>query len=110
MQRRHSQACLSGATRQDQSQWAQTKTQEVPSELQETLFLLLSTIEHWHKLPKEVVESPYMEMIKSPLAMVLGNWLASGVEPDDIQRFLQAQSFCDFVKCNVEFAMDISGG
>jgi len=30
---------------------------------------------HWHELPREVVESPSLEIFKSSLAMVLGNWL-----------------------------------
>ncbi len=38
VQRGQSQALFSGAQWQDQRQWAQTETQEVPSEHQETLF------------------------------------------------------------------------
>ena len=30
---------------------------------------------HWHRLPWEVVESPSLEIFKSHLDMVLGNWL-----------------------------------
>ncbi|KFW91166.1 hypothetical protein N336_11717, partial [Phalacrocorax carbo] len=29
--------------------------------------------DHWHKLPREIVESPFLEIFKSRLAMVLGN-------------------------------------
>jgi len=29
----------------------------------------------WHRLPKEVMESLSLQMIKSCLDMVLGNWL-----------------------------------
>jgi len=31
--------------------------------------------EHWHRLPREVAERPYLEMFKSCLDMVLGNRL-----------------------------------
>ena len=30
---------------------------------------------HWHRLPREVVESPSLEIFKSHLDMVLGNQL-----------------------------------
>jgi len=32
-------------------------------------------IEHWHGLPREVVESPASDILTSCLDMVLGNWL-----------------------------------
>ena len=31
--------------------------------------------EHWHRLPREVVESPSLEVLRSRLDMVLGNRL-----------------------------------
>jgi len=31
--------------------------------------------EHWHRLPREAVESPSLEILKSQLDMVLGKWL-----------------------------------
>ncbi len=31
--------------------------------------------EYWHRLPREVVESPSLEIFKSHLDMVLGNQL-----------------------------------
>ena len=36
-------------------------------------FLTVSVIEHWHRLPKEVVESPTLEILKKNLDIVLGN-------------------------------------
>jgi len=53
---------------------AQTETQEVHSEHQETLFTVRVT-EHWHRFPREAVESPTLEILKSHLDMVLGNRL-----------------------------------
>ena len=38
------------------------------------LFTVLVT-EHWHRLPREAVESPSLEMFKSHLDMVLGSLL-----------------------------------
>lgn len=46
----------------DQRQWTQTKTEEVPSDKQETPFYWESD---WHKAPIEVVEFPYFEIYKS---------------------------------------------
>jgi len=60
VQRRRSQSFFSGA---------QTEAQEVPSEQQETLFF------YRHRLLKEVVESPKLEMFKIHLDMVLGSLL-----------------------------------
>ncbi len=54
---------------------AQTGTQEVPSEHQETLFFPVRMTEPWNRLPREVVESPSLEILKNYLDMVLGNWL-----------------------------------
>ena len=31
--------------------------------------------EHWHRLPREVVESPSLEILESHLDMVLASWL-----------------------------------
>ena len=39
------------------------------------LFFTVSMTKHRHKLPREVVESPSLEIFKSHLDTVLGNWL-----------------------------------
>jgi len=48
--------------------------QEIPSEHQETLFTVRLT-EHWHRLRREIVASPSLEILKSQLDTVLGNLL-----------------------------------
>ncbi|KAK4830344.1 hypothetical protein QYF61_010108 [Mycteria americana] len=37
-------------------------------------FFTVRVIEHWHRLPREAVESPSMEIFKSDLDIVLDNW------------------------------------
>lgn len=53
---------------------AQTETQKAPSEHQETL-LHRGLTEHWHMLPKDVVDCPALEIFKSHLDTVLGKQL-----------------------------------
>ncbi|KFQ88236.1 hypothetical protein N337_01037, partial [Phoenicopterus ruber ruber] len=36
-------------------------------------FFTVRVTEHWHRLPREAVESPSLEIFKSHLEMVLGN-------------------------------------
>jgi len=59
----------------DQRLSAQAETQQVPSEHQEALFFCVRVAEHWHRLPREVVESPCLEIFRSHLDTVLGNWI-----------------------------------
>jgi len=74
VQRGRSQALLGGAQWQDQRQWAQTETQQVLLEHQETLFYCEGD-QALHRFPREAVESPSFEIFKSHLDTVLGTWL-----------------------------------
>jgi len=47
-------------------------------------FCTVRTIKHWHKLPREVVESPFSEILKNCLDTVLGNLLEQGVGAEDL--------------------------
>ncbi|KFV78399.1 hypothetical protein N308_05559, partial [Struthio camelus australis] len=38
-------------------------------------FFTVRVTEHWHRLPREVVESPSLEIFKSHLDTILGNVL-----------------------------------
>ena len=38
-------------------------------------FFTVRVTEHWHRLLMEVMESPTLEILKSHLDTVLGNWL-----------------------------------
>ncbi|KFV82909.1 hypothetical protein N308_04394, partial [Struthio camelus australis] len=38
-------------------------------------FLTVRVTEHWHRLPREAVESPSLEIFKSHLGVILGNML-----------------------------------
>ena len=54
-------------------------------------FFTVRVTEHWHRLPSEFVELPFLEIFKSHLDMVLGNWLRwhfliRGLGQDDLQR------------------------
>ncbi|KAK4825064.1 hypothetical protein QYF61_023068 [Mycteria americana] len=85
----------SGAQCQDQRPWAQTGPQEVPSKHQETL-LSVRVTEHWHRLPREVVESPTLGILRSCLDTALGNqlWVAL-LEQMSSRGPFRPQPFCD---------------
>ncbi|KAK4817918.1 hypothetical protein QYF61_002759 [Mycteria americana] len=75
---------------QDQRQWAQTETREVPSEQQETLFYCVGD---WAlaQIAQGGCGVSILGDVQKPLNMVLGSllWVAlleQGVGPDDLQR------------------------
>lgn len=55
-------------------QWAQIKTQEIPSEPKKSFFIA-QVVEHWDRLLRGVVEFPPLEILDIQLDMVLGNLL-----------------------------------
>jgi len=65
-----SEALPSGAQQQDRRQWTHTETQEVHLNTRKHFFTVRAT-EHWHRLPRDVVVSPFRRC----LGMVLGNQL-----------------------------------
>jgi len=67
-----SQALFSGAQCQDQRRWAQTETQNFCLTIRKNCFTVRVT-KHWHRLPREVMESPSLEMFKSHLDAVTEN-------------------------------------
>ncbi|KAK4828099.1 hypothetical protein QYF61_023461 [Mycteria americana] len=50
------------------------KHQRFPLNIRKHCFTM-SVTEHWHRLPREVVECPSLEIFKSHMDMVPGNWL-----------------------------------
>jgi len=59
---------------QDRRQWTQTQTQGILFKHKKKFFTVRVT-EHWHRLPRGVVESPSLAIFKTCLDMVLGDWL-----------------------------------
>lgn len=91
MERKWSQGLFSGAQCQEKRQWAQTRTQEAPFEHQKALLCCVWVVEHWNRLPRDVVEFLSWGIFKRCLDMVLGTLLE--------QRFnrwtsCQSQPFC----------------
>lgn len=62
-------------------QWTQTEAQEVHPIRKH--FCTVSMVQHGHRLPREVVESPFLEITKICLDTVLGNLLEQEVGPGD---------------------------
>lgn len=61
-------------------------------------FFTVRVMEHWYRLPREVVEVPSLEIVKSSLDIVLGNLLQpslleQGAGPDDLQKSFPTSTF-----------------
>jgi len=60
-------------------------------------------VKHWHRLPREAVNAPSLEVFKARLDGALSSlvwWkmsllMAGGVEPDDLQGPFQPKPFYD---------------
>lgn len=93
----------SSAQPQDKRWGVQCETQEVPSELQVTLFYSW-VVEQWQRLPREVVESASLEVFPNHLNVALGSlvkvygprWSRGLVKQTPSDPF-HSQPFCDFV-------------
>ena len=74
MKRRERQAPFSGAQWQDQRQRAQTNTGG-SLWTSGNIFFTVRVTEDWHKMSREVVESPSLEILKKYLDIIMGNQL-----------------------------------
>lgn len=81
-----------GAQWQDKGQLTQTEAQKLCLNIRKTFFTFRVT-EYLNRLPREVLESPSLEILKTWLDVILCNLLqvnllSQGVELDDLQRSL----------------------
>jgi len=66
-------------------------------------------VNHWHRLPREVVDAPSLETVKAMLDGALSNLIqlkmslltAGGVGLDGLKRSLPTQTTLQFFDCNL---------
>lgn len=51
----------------DKRQLAKPKYKEFDLSIRKSFFFSLREVEHWHRLLREVVVSPFLELLKTPL-------------------------------------------
>ena len=51
------------------------KHERLPLNTRKDFFITVRVTKHWHRLLREVVESLFLEILKSHLDTILGNWL-----------------------------------
>lgn len=56
-----------------EEEWAQIKTHEIQFEHKPVF--AVKVVKHWNSLPREVVESPSLEIVRTCLYIVSGSWL-----------------------------------
>lgn len=83
-----------GAKHQGQRKWEETGTQEIPPEHEKNFALHVTKC--WHRVPRELEESPSLEILRSHLDTIL---MCPGVtaEPGELKCCLPSSSpwFCD---------------
>lgn len=72
----------------DLSQWAQAEVQEIP--FKHKNIFKVTVVKQWNRLPREITESPSLEIFRTWLDKVLSNLslltaaLSRGSGPDDL--------------------------
>lgn len=61
---KESRVSFSSLERQDRRQWTQVKIQESAFKHRKN-FSTLIVFRHWHRLPRETVDSPFLEIFKA---------------------------------------------
>ena len=98
MQRRQSHARSSDVQWWDQRQWAQTETGEGSSLTSGHTFLPWGWGEHWQRLPRELLESPPLEIFQAIHTWSWARGLSRDIRPHDLHRSFPASAMlCDIV-------------
>lgn len=77
-------------------------------------FFMERVLEHWKKMPREVVEAPSLEVLKEHMDVILwsgwqgGDW--SQVVLDDLRGFFYPKWFCNSVKFESKWFTALSTG